>query len=69
MVSIVNLALTQIVPKGPSIDTVLRTEAADFFPFLGWIIVKFTSGGIDNGDRPICDELGEDEENFLTEHD
>jgi len=54
------------IPNGPSISTVGLTAAGENRPFLGAAggrIVKLTSGGIDNGARPICDGRFVDAEN------
>lgn len=54
------------MPKGPSICTVGLAaigEARPFFRTGGGRMVKLTSGGIDNGDRPICDGRFTEEEN------
>ncbi len=58
IVSMNFLRCLQSIPSGPSISTVDRPESGDERPFFGTtggIIVKFTSGGIERGARPIWD--------------
>lgn len=54
------------IPNGPSITTVDRAASGENRPFFrpeGGRTLKFTSGGIDNGARPICDGRLVDAEN------
>jgi hypothetical protein len=56
---LLSLKVWDSLPNGPLISIVGSAAAADdleFFRTVGWWIVKITSGGIDNGARPICDE-------------
>ena len=48
--------LVKSLPNGPSITTVGRAAAGDiFFRITGGMTLNCTSGGIDNGARPICE--------------
>lgn len=54
------------IPNGPSITTVDWAASGEKRPFFrpeGGRTLKFTSGGIDNGARPICDGRLVDAEN------